>query len=161
GHDFSKYRRSTVLRRIARRMQVTRSDDLEAYYEFLRANVDEAQSLLNDMLISVTTFFRDAEVFELLRTSIVPQLFAGRDPHRQIRIWVPGCATGEEAYTIAILLLEEASEQQIRPPIQVFGSDLDTRALATAREGRYPTAIEVDVNQERLRRFFIGEAHHY
>jgi two-component system, chemotaxis family, CheB/CheR fusion protein len=161
GHDFSKYRRSTVLRRIARRMQVTRSDDLQAYYEFLRANVDEAQSLLNDMLISVTTFFRDAEVFELLRTSIVPQLFTGKDPHRQIRIWVPGCATGEEAYTIAILLLEEANEQQIRPPIQVFGSDLDSRALATAREGRYPTAIEVDVNQERLRHFFIREADHY
>jgi two-component system, chemotaxis family, CheB/CheR fusion protein len=161
GHDFSKYRRSTVLRRIARRMQVTRSDDLQGYYEFLRANVDEAQSLLNDMLISVTTFFRDAEVFELLRTSIVPQLFRGRDPNHQIRIWVPGCATGEEAYSIAILLLEEASQQQIRPSIQVFGSDLDTRALATAREGRYPTAIEVDVNQERLRRFFIREADHY
>ncbi len=161
GHDFSKYRRSTVLRRIARRMQVTRSDDLQGYYEFLRANVDEAQSLLNDMLISVTTFFRDAEVFELLRTRIVPQLFRGKDPNQQIRIWVPGCATGEEAYTIAILLLEEASQQQIRPPIQVFGSDLDTRALGTAREGRYPIAIEVDVNQERLRRFFIHEADHY
>jgi two-component system, chemotaxis family, CheB/CheR fusion protein len=161
GHDFSKYRRSTVLRRIARRMQVTRSDDLQDYYEFLRANIDEAQSLLNDMLISVTTFFRDAGVFELLRTSIVPQLFRGKDPNQQIRIWVPGCATGEEAYSIAILLLEEASQQPIRPPIQVFGSDLDTRALATAREGRYPTAIEVDVNQERLRRFFIREADHY
>ena len=161
GHDFSKYRRSTVLRRIARRMQVTRSDDLQGYYECLHANVDEAQSLLNDMLISVTTFFRDAEVFELLRTSIVPQLFSAKDPNHQIRIWVPGCATGEEAYTIAILLLEEASQQQIRPPIQVFGSDLDTRALATAREGRYPTAIEVDVNQERLRRFFVREADHY
>jgi two-component system, chemotaxis family, CheB/CheR fusion protein len=161
GHDFSKYRRSTVLRRIARRMQVTRSDDLQGYYKFLRTNVDEAQSLLNDMLISVTTFFRDFEVFELLRTSIVPQLFRGKDPNHQIRVWVPGCATGEEAYTIAILLLEEASQRQIRPPIQVFGSDLDARALATAREGRYPTAIEVDVNQERLRRFFIREADHY
>jgi two-component system, chemotaxis family, CheB/CheR fusion protein len=161
GHDFSNYRRSTVLRRIARRMQVTRTDDLQGYYEFLRTNVDEAQSLLNDMLISVTTFFRDAEVFELLRTRIVPHLFRGKDPNDRIRIWVPGCATGEEAYTVAILLLEEASQQQIRPPIQVFGSDLDTRALATAREGRYPTAIEVDVNQERLRRFFIREADHY
>jgi two-component system, chemotaxis family, CheB/CheR fusion protein len=160
GHDLSKYRRSTVLRRIERRMQVTRSDDLQGYYEFLRANVDEAQSLLNDMLISVTTFFRDAEVFELLGTRIVPQLFGG-ERNEQIRIWVPGCASGEEAYTIAILLLEEASQQQIRPPIQVFGSDLDTRALAMAREGRYPTAIEVDVNQERLRRFFIREGDHY
>jgi two-component system, chemotaxis family, CheB/CheR fusion protein len=161
GHDFSKYRRSTVLRRIERRMQVTRSDDLQGYYEFLRANVDEAQSLLNDMLISVTTFFRDAEVFELLRTSVVPQLFRGKDPNQQIRVWVPGCATGEEAYSIAILLLEEASQQPIRPPIQVFGSDLDTRALATAREARYPAAMEVDVNQERLRRFFIREGDHY
>jgi two-component system, chemotaxis family, CheB/CheR fusion protein len=160
GHDLSKYRRSTVLRRIERRIQVTRSDDLQGFYEFLRANVDEAQSLLNDMLISVTTFFRDAEVFELLGTRIVPQLFGG-ERNEQIRIWVPGCACGEEAYTIAILLLEEASQQQIRPPIQVFGSDLDTRALAMAREGRYPTAIEVDVNQERLRRFFIREGDHY
>jgi two-component system, chemotaxis family, CheB/CheR fusion protein len=161
GQDFAKYRRSTVLRRIARRMQVTRSDDLQSYYEFLRANVDEGQAFLNDMLISVTTFFRDDEVFELLKTSIAPQFFKGKDPNDQIRIWVPGCATGEEAYTVAILLLEQASQQQIRPPIQVFGSDLDTRALATAREGRYPTAIEIDVNQERLRRFFIREADHY
>jgi two-component system, chemotaxis family, CheB/CheR fusion protein len=161
GHDFSKYRRSTVLRRIARRMQVTRSDDLRAYYEFLRANVDEAQALLNDMLISVTTFFRDAEVFELLKTTIVPQLFVGKGLNDPIRIWVPGCATGEEAYTIAILLLEESSQREFRPPMQVFGSDIDTRALAMAREGRYPTAIEADVNEVRLRRFFIHGADHY
>jgi two-component system, chemotaxis family, CheB/CheR fusion protein len=161
GHDFSKYRRSTVLRRIARRMQVTQSDDLKAYYEYLRANADEAQALLNDFLISVTTFFRDAEVFELLKAGILPQLFKDRDSNNAIRVWVPGCATGEEAYTIAILLLEEASRHEFRPPIQIFGSDLDTRALAIARSGRYPTPIEADVNEERLRRFFIREADHY
>jgi two-component system, chemotaxis family, CheB/CheR fusion protein len=161
GHDFSKYRRSTVLRRIARRMQVTRSDDLQAYYEFLRANVGEAQALLSDLLISVTTFFRDAEVFDFLKTSIVPQLFTGKGLNDPIRIWVPGCATGEEAYTIAILLLEESSRREVRPPIQVFGSDIDARALAIAREGQYPTAIEVDVKEERLRRFFIRGADHY
>jgi len=142
-------------------MQVTRTDTLQAYYEFLRANVGEAQALLNDLLISVTTFFRDAEVFELLKTTIVPQLFTGKDLNDQIRIWVPGCATGEEAYTIAMLLLEEVSQHELHPPIQVFGSDIDARALATAREGRYPTAIEADVSQERLRRFFIREPDHY
>jgi two-component system CheB/CheR fusion protein len=161
GHDFSKYRRSTVLRRIARRMQVTRTDDLQAYYQFLRTSAGEAQALVSDLLISVTTFFRDAEVFELLRASIVPQLFKGKDPNDPIRVWVPGCATGEEAYTIGILLLEEASRHELRPPIQIFGSDLDTHALATAREGRYPIAIEVDVNEDRLRRFFVREADHY
>jgi two-component system, chemotaxis family, CheB/CheR fusion protein len=161
GHDFSKYRRSTVLRRIARRMHVTRSGNFQAYYEFLRTNVDEAQALLNDMLISVTTFFRDAEVFGLLKATIMPQLFEGKGPNDSIRVWVPGCATGEEAYTIAILLIEQARQHEIRPPIQVFGSDIDTRALAIAREGQYPTAIEADVNEERLRRFFIRGEDHY
>jgi two-component system CheB/CheR fusion protein len=97
GHDFSKYKRSTVLRRIARRMQVTRAVDLKEYHEFLRESPDEAQALLGDLLISVTTFFRDREAFQSLRTQIIPQLFVGKDVSQAIRIWVPGCATGEEA----------------------------------------------------------------
>ncbi|MBV9567083.1 MAG: PAS domain-containing protein, partial [Hyphomicrobiales bacterium] len=161
GHDFSRYKRSTIVRRITRRMQVTRSDNLREYYIFLRDNAEEAQALLGDLLISVTTFFRDSETFEALKAKVLPHLFEGREPGSVIRVWAPGCATGEEAYTIAMLLLEEASRHELRPVLQVFGSDLDSRALAIAREGRYPAAIEADVSEERLRRFFSREGDHY
>jgi two-component system, chemotaxis family, CheB/CheR fusion protein len=161
GHDFSKYKRSTVLRRIARRMQVTRTDNLREYYEAIRDNVDEAQALLGDLLISVTTFFRDQDAYESLRNHVLPKLFADRDPSATIRVWVSGCATGEEAYSIAMLLLEEAAKHEFHAPIQMFGSDLDARALAVAREGRYPASIEADVNEDRLRRFFVREGEGY
>src|SRR5262245_36993885 len=161
GHDFSKYKQSTVLRRIARRMQVTRTDELKDYYDFLRENAEEAQSLLADLLISVTTFFRDTQAFETLAKAVLPNLFKDKDASEPVRVWVCGCATGEEAYTLAMLLLEEAGRHELRPPIQIFGSDLDARALASAREGRYPAAIETDVNEERLRRFFTQEGDRY
>src|SRR5262245_38060122 len=162
GHDFSRYKRSNVLRRIARRVQVTRTEDLKDYNNYLRDNAEEAQALVSDLLISVTTFFRDNEAFDTLKANVLPQLFANKsDPTESIRVWVPGCATGEEAYSVAILLLEEGSRHDIRPPVQVFGSDLDARALATAREGRFPAAIEADVSEERLRRFFVREGDHY
>ena len=161
GHDFSKYKQSTVLRRIARRMQVTRTDELQDYYDFLRENADEPQALLADLLISVTTFFRDTEAFNTLAKTALPSLFKDKDPSEPVRVWVCGCATGEEAYTLAMLLLEEAARHEQRPSIQVFGSDLDARALASAREGRYPAAIEADVNEERLRRYFTQEGDRY
>lgn len=161
GHDFSQYKRATVLRRIARRTQVTRKESLADYYAFLRENAEEAQSLFNDFLISVTTFFRDPQAFNSLARSVIPQLFEGKEAGGTIRVWVPGCATGEETYTIGILLLEEASRRDIRPEIQVFGSDLDAGALAIGREGRYPASIEADLNEERLRRFFQREGDHY
>ena len=161
GHDFSKYKRATILRRIARRMQVTRSDSPDAYYDVLRDNPDEAQALLGDLLISVTSFFRDKEAFQTLELQVIPQLFHGKLSDRAIRVWVPGCATGEEAYSVAMLLLEQASRQDIRPTIQVFGSDIDAKALAMAREGQYPAAVEADVSEDRLRRFFVKEADHY
>ena len=161
GHDFSKYKRSTVLRRIARRMQIVRADDLDEYYEAMRDDADEAQALLGDLLISVTTFFRDSEAFEKIAKEVIPVLFEQKEPAETIRIWVSGCATGEEAFSFAILLLEEAARHPIRPPIQVFGSDLDSHALAAAREGRFPVAIEADVSEERLRRFFTREGEHY
>lgn len=161
GHDFSKYKRSTVLRRIARRMQVTRTADLQTYHDFLRENPDEAQALLSDLLISVTTFFRDREAFESLRRQIIPQLFTGKDVAQAIRVWVPGCATGEEAYSIAMLLLEEAGTRELRPPLQIFASDIDGRALAIAREGQFPPAIQADVSDDRLRRFFTREKEGY
>jgi two-component system CheB/CheR fusion protein len=161
GHDFSKYKRATVLRRIARRMQVTHADDLKEYHNFMRDNAEEAQALLGDLLISVTTFFRDTASFEKIAKDVLPELFKDKEPDETLRVWVSGCATGEEAYSFAILLLEEAARHPIRPPIQVFGSDLDARALAAAREGRYPPAIETDVSEERLRRFFTNEGDHY
>jgi two-component system, chemotaxis family, CheB/CheR fusion protein len=155
------YKRSTVLRRIARRMQVVRADDLKVYYDVMRDSADEAQALLGDLLISVTTFFRDAEAFDKIAKNLLPQLIASKQAEETIRVWVSGCATGEEAYSFAILLLEEAAKHPLRPPMQVFGSDLDARALAAAREGRFPIAIETDVSEERLRRFFTREGNHY
>lgn len=161
GHDFSKYKRSTVLRRIQRRAQVSRREGMRDYYAYLRENADEAQALFADLLISVTSFFRDPAAFEALVSQVIPQLFDGKETADQIRVWVPGCATGEEAYTIGILLLEEAARRDVRPELQVFGSDLDASALAVAREGRYPVTIETDVGEERLRRFFSREGDSY
>jgi two-component system CheB/CheR fusion protein len=161
GHDFSGYKRATVTRRIARRVQVTRTDDLAHYCDFLRDNMEEAQALLSDLLISVTTFFRDTSAFDALAVKVLPRLFEERDTGEGVRIWIPGCATGEEVYTIAILLLEEAARHNLRSPIQIFASDLDPRALALAREGSYPTAIKTDVTEDRLRRFFSLEGESY
>jgi two-component system CheB/CheR fusion protein len=160
GHDFSKYKRSTVVRRLARRMQVNRIDALQDYYEVVRDNPDEVQALLSDLLISVTSFFRDQEAFEAF-AKLLPGIFAGKGAGQSVRVWVAGCATGEEAYSVAILFLEEAARQELRPQIQVFATDLDVRVLAAAREGRYPVAIEADVSEVRLRRFFTRDGDHY
>jgi two-component system CheB/CheR fusion protein len=160
GHDFSHYKRSTVMRRLLRRMQVTRKDEFEDYFSYLRDHVEEAQALLADLLISVTAFFRDPKAFESLAVNVIPHLFRGED-RSPVRVWVAGCATGEEAYSIAMLLMEEAGKHETRPEIQVFGSDMDSRALNIAREGRYPAAIEADVNEERLRRFFTRDGEFY
>jgi two-component system, chemotaxis family, CheB/CheR fusion protein len=161
GHDFSKYQPATILRRITRRMQVTRAQSPNDYYDVLRDNTDEVRALLGNLPISVTSFFRDKEAFQTLELQVIPQLFLGKLTDPSIRVWVPGCATGEEAYTVAMLLLEQASRQDMRPTIQMFGSDIDARALAIAREGQYPTAIEADVSEDRLRRFFVKDANHY
>ncbi len=161
GHDFSKYKRSTVLRRMARRMQVVGADGLAQYFDILRDNAEEVQALLSDLLISVTTFFRDGAAFRKLAQDVLPELFAGKVADEKIRVWVPGCATGEEAYSFAILLLEEAAHHRFSHQMQIFGSDLDARALAVAREGRFPLSIEADVSEERLKRFFAREGSAY
>jgi two-component system CheB/CheR fusion protein len=161
GHDFSSYKKATIRRRIARRMQVQRAATMADYLVILRANPHEAKALFADLLISVTTFFRDTDAFEKLAALVIPHLFDDKGVSDTIRIWVVGCATGEEAYSIAILLLEEASRHKIRCGLQVFASDLDENALAVAREGRYPAAIEADMTEERLRRFFTREGDHY
>ncbi|MDX0970615.1 PAS domain S-box protein [Sinorhizobium medicae] len=161
GHDFSQYKRATILRRIGRRAQVARRETFADYYNYLRENPEEAQALFSDFLISVTTFFRDPSAFEVLAERVIPHLFDGKEVADKIRVCVPGCATGEEAYTIGILLLEEAARRDLSPEIQVFGSDLDEQALRIAREGRYPSTVEGDLSEERLRRFFQREGDHY
>src|SRR5262249_1153777 len=160
GHDFSRYKRSTVMRRLMRRLQLTRSAELTDYLVYLRENVEEVSALFSDLLISVTTFFRDPEAYDVLTTLVIPALVTDAGDEA-IRIWVPGCATGEEAYSIAILVLEECARRDLRPEIQIFATDLDPGVLATAREGRYPSAIEADVSEDRLQRFFTRDGDHY
>jgi two-component system CheB/CheR fusion protein len=161
GHDFSRYKRSTIVRRISRRMQVSGRERLPDYHAFMRDNVEEVQALFADLLISVTAFFRDGQSFETLAEKVIPRMFEDRNANHSIRVWVAGCATGEEAYSVAMLLLEELDRHKSQPEIQVFGSDLDTGALAIAREGRYPVAVEADLSEERVNRFFTKEGDHY
>jgi two-component system, chemotaxis family, CheB/CheR fusion protein len=157
GHDFAGYKKSTVLRRIERRMQIVQVDSLSDYLDLLRGSATEPQALLKDLLISVTSFFRDAEAFAALRQRVIPELIEGRSSGDEVRVWVAGCATGEEAYSIAMLLAEHASTIADAPKIQVFATDLDEEAIAFAREGLYPDAIAADVGDDRLRRFFNRE----
>jgi two-component system CheB/CheR fusion protein len=160
GRDFAQYKRATVLRRIGRRMQVNGVDNLAAYLNCLRTRPGEWAALLQDLLISVTNFFRDPECFAALRARI-PALFEGKGPNDAVRVWVVACATGEEAYSVAMLLAEHARELDAPPLIQVFATDLDEQAVRTARDGLYPRAIEADVSDERLRRFFQKENRGY
>ncbi|VTU41229.1 Autoinducer 2 sensor kinase/phosphatase LuxQ [Variovorax sp. PBS-H4] len=156
GRDFSYYKRATIVRRIGRRMQVNGVSDLAAYLSCLRTRAGEAGALLQDLLISVTNFFRDAECFEAL-TPHLAELFVGKGPNDTVRVWVAACATGEEAYSIAMLLAEHARTLDVSPTIQVFATDLDENAVQVARDAVYPAAIEADVSSERLRRFFVKE----
>lgn len=155
--DFSRYKPSTILRRIARRMQLSYLEDLPAYLEKLGQDPKEVCALADDLLVTVTHFFRDPEVFEKLKEEIIPALFEGKSPDDPIRVWSVGCATGEEAYSLAILLAEEAARQDAYMPVQIFGSDLHEKSLSKAREGFYAGDIEADVSAERLQRFFRKE----
>lgn len=161
GHDFSNYKRPTIMRRLSRRMQVVRQESFSDYYRYLQNNKNEINDLFSDLLISVTAFFRDPEAFAALSQKVIKPLFDRLEDDAPIRVWVIGCATGEEAYSIGILLLEEAARRGNHPSMQIFASDIDDLALATAREGRYPKSIEGDVSEERLRRFFVQDDAHY
>jgi two-component system CheB/CheR fusion protein len=161
GHDFSGYKRATLLRRLARRMQLTQSTTLTAYLQRLRQDTDEADALFRDLLINVTEFFRDRDAWLTLETTVIPQLFAGKGQGDSVRVWSVGCATGEEAYSLAMLLLEYATPLAMPPTIQIFASDLGKSALDFARDGYYPEAIAGDLTEERLTRFFTKENSHY
>ncbi|RAI03553.1 protein-glutamate O-methyltransferase [Acuticoccus sediminis] len=159
GHDFAHYKTATLLRRIGRRMQVTHRPSLADYAEHLRGSEEEAQALFADLLISVTAFFRDPKAFEALQREAIGPIFdrLEKQDTPEIRAWSVGCATGEEAYTIAMLLIEEADRRKSTVPIQIFATDIDEPALTKAREGIYGRAIEADVSDARLKRFFIQE----
>jgi two-component system CheB/CheR fusion protein len=160
-HDFFNYKQPTILRRIARRLLVHGLADIPAYVQFLRENPNEAQPLLRDLLISVTSFFRDKEAFAALENDIVPRLFNGKTGSDSVRVWCVACATGEEAYSIAMILCEFASKLDDPPKIQVFASDIAESSIAEAREARYDETIAADVSPERLRRFFAKDGDSY
>jgi two-component system CheB/CheR fusion protein len=158
GHDFSQYKRNTVLRRVERRMAVHQIKGLDEYIRYLQKAPAEVDALFRDMLIGVTSFFRDPEAFRVLHDQAIPQLFAGKPKGGLIRVWVPGCSTGEEAYSIAILLQERLDALKQSFKLQVFATDIDPRAIERARAGVYPASIATDISPERLTRFFSQEA---
>ncbi|MDR6409219.1 CheR family methyltransferase [Paraburkholderia terricola] len=156
GHDFRHYKRATILRRIERRLQVNGIPDLQAYQDYVLTHPDETPALLKDMLIGVTNFFRDRDTFEVVEREIVPRLFHKKSEDDPVRAWVAGCATGEEAYSLA-MLLAEYPERHEEIPIQLFATDIDEHAIAFARAGLYPESITADVSAPRLRQFFTPE----
>lgn len=161
GHDFSGYKPKTFLRRVQRRMQVAHLDTVAVYLELLRQQPQEVNALFRDLLISVTNFFRDADAFDALATMVVPKLFQGRGADDTVRVWVPGCATGEEVFSIAILLREQMDKLDALPRVQVFATDIDERALSVARAARYPGPLLDSVSAERRARFFIPDGGSY
>jgi two-component system CheB/CheR fusion protein len=160
-HNFALYKAGTLERRIDRRMALAGIEDSDRYLELLTMDATELQHLINDLFIHVTRFFRDSKAFELLAEKVVPELVRVRPRDRPIRIWVVGSSTGEEAYSIAMLFLEEIAAARQNLKVQIFASDIDADALAVAREGLYPPSIEADVPPARLSRFFIKEDHGY
>lgn len=161
GHDFSNYKRPTLLRRINRRMQFNNIPDLPAYVSFIEQHPNEINNLLKDLLISVTQFFRDESSFDQLAQVVMPIIFQGKKPGQPIRIWVAGCATGEEAYSIAILCAEQAALLKKAPPVQIMATDIDEHALAIARQAFYPANELAHLSAERLQRFFVPKEEGY
>jgi two-component system CheB/CheR fusion protein len=163
AHDFRLYKKGTLRRRIERRMGLEAIDinDMDRYLAILRAQPGELNLLAKDLLINVTSFFRDPKVFDFLATQIIPGLVQGRTSNQPLRIWIAGCSTGEETYSLVMLLREAITAEQSNIKLQVFASDVDADAVAMAREGLYPKSIEADVSPARLARFFSKEEQSY
>ena len=161
GHDFSHYKTSTLRRRVERRMVVTRVERIDDYVALLKRDSLEVETLFRELLIGVTNFFRDTPAFETLAAEALPRLIAARVPGDPVRVWVPGCSTGEEAYSIAILLQELAGSVKRNVSPQVFATDIDAEAVERARAGVYPDSISADVSPERLERFFVRDGDTY
>jgi len=163
AHDFTQYKQGTLKRRIERRMSLVaiESDDMGRYLELLRNDAKELGLLANDLLINVTRFFRDPKVFDLLAETVIPELLRDRAPDQPLRIWIAGCSTGEETYSLAMIIREQITAAKLDIKLQVFASDVDPDAIARARESAYPKAIEADVSPARLARFFTWDGHSY
>jgi two-component system, chemotaxis family, CheB/CheR fusion protein len=161
GHDFSQYKTNTLVRRIERRMQVLQVPSVVGYVARLRNDPKEADLLFRDLLIGVTHFFRDPAAFEVLARDVIPRIVDHAGADGAIRVWTPGCATGEEAYSVAILLKEEMNRKDVRPRVQIFAGDIDDEALDMARAGRYPEGVAQHITPERLDRFFVKSKHSY
>jgi two-component system CheB/CheR fusion protein len=157
GHDFSQYKPSTVNRRIERRMAVNQIETMDEYVKYLQQTVAEVEALFRDLLIGVTSFFRDPAAFKELEEKAIPKLFANKSAGAVIRVWSPGCSTGEEAYSLAILLQERMEGLKQNYKVQIFATDMDRLAIAKARAGFYPGGIAADISPERLARFFTAE----
>jgi len=160
GHDFSQYKEKTLIRRIQRRMQVLQIDSTSAYIERLRKDPVETDLLFHDLLIGVTHFFRDPAAFDALEVQVIAQLMHGKGADAAVRVWVPACATGQEVYSIAILLKEAAERLSARPNIQIFATDIDEHAVTAARAARYPKSQLTDISAARLERWFAADGDH-
>lgn len=157
GHDFSGYKENTILRRIERRMAVNQLAGMKEYLEFLESSPLEGKTLFRELLIGVTSFFRDPEAFEQLGRKVIVPLFAQIGSSHQIRVWIPGCSTGEEAFSVAILLQEQMELSGRNLDIQIFATDIDHLAIEKAREANYPESIATDISPERLQKYFVKE----
>jgi len=154
GVDFTHYRQTTILRRIHRRMIVHKMDKIDEYVKYLQTNPAETKALYQDMLINVTSFFRNAKVFDALKAQVFPPILKNRSAEGSLRIWTPGCASGEETYSVAVALLEYLGDKASQAHVQFFGTDISEAGISKARTGLYPENIQADVSPERLRRFF-------
>ena len=154
GVDFTHYRQTTIVRRIRRRMVVHKIEKIDEYFKYLQSNPAEIKALYQDMLINVTSFFRNPKVFEVLKAKVFPAIMKNRAAEGSLRVWTPGCASGEETYSVAIALLEAVGDKAPETHIQFFGTDISESSIAKARRGLYPENIQGDVSPERLRRFF-------
>jgi two-component system CheB/CheR fusion protein len=161
GHDFSHYKQTTIRRRIERRLAVHQIEKMSSYVEYLQKNEAEINILFKDMLIGVTNFFRDPKAFKSLKEQVLPALLKARQPETAIRVWVVGCSTGEEAYSMSIVFSEAMELLRQHFNIQIFASDIDTEAIERARLGVYPDSIAADVSKDRLKRFFVKEENTY
>lgn len=161
GHDFSLYKQNTIVRRIEKRMAIHQIEGLSDYVAYLRSSPHEVEALFKELLIRVTGFFRDPEAFEVVKKNILPQVLKNRSADVPLRIWVPGCSTGEEAYSLAIMLREYLQKQKKDFRVQIFATDIDDSAIETARAGMYSDSITADVSPEQLARFFSKKGHSF
>ena len=157
GHDFSAYKKNTVVRRIQRRINVHNIENPVAYLHYLQANPEEVRHLFKELLINVTSFFREPEAFEALKKSILPEILRDKPSDYTVRVWVPGCATGEEAYSLAMIIREYIEETKKDYRVQIFATDIDEDSITAARTGFFPSNVAQDVPQTRLTKFFMKE----